>query len=99
MNKKSRRNFIKKSSAIGAGFFIVPRNVLGGVGYTPPSAQLNLAAIGAGGKGSSDILNSSVNGRERIGALCDVDFSGSAKGTVKKFPNSKLYCVFREMFD
>ena len=99
MNKKSRRNFIKKSSILGAGFFIVPRNVLGGVGYTPPSDQLNLAAIGAGGKGSSDISNSSVNGRERIGALCDVDFAGSAKGTVEKFPKAKLYSDFREMLD
>ena len=49
MKKKSRRNFIKKSTLLGTGFFIVPRNVLGGVGYTPPSDQLNLAAIGAGG--------------------------------------------------
>ena len=99
MNKKSRRNFIKNSSVLGAGFFIVPRNVLGGVGYTPPSDQLNLAAIGAGGKGSSDISNSSVNGRERIGALCDVDFAGTAKRTVKKFPKAKLYSDFREMLD
>jgi len=50
MEKKSRRNFIKKSTLLGTGFFIVPRNVLGGVGYTPQSDQLNLAAIGAGGK-------------------------------------------------
>ena len=99
MNKKSRRNFIKKSSVLGAGFFIVPRNVLGGTGYTPPSDQLNLAAIGSGGKGSSDIANASVNGRERIGALCDVDFSGSAKRSVKKFPKAKLYSDFREMLD
>ena len=99
MNKKSRRNFIKNSSVLGAGFFIVPRNVLGGVGYTPPSDQLNLAAIGAGGKGSSDISNSSVNGRERIGALCDVDFAGTAKRTVRKFPKAKLYSDFREMLD
>jgi len=40
MEKKSRRNFIKKSTLLGIGFFIVPRNVLGGVGYTPPSDQL-----------------------------------------------------------
>jgi hypothetical protein len=58
-----------------------------------------LAAIGAGGKGSSDISNSSVNGRERIGALCDVDFAGSAIGTVKIFPIAKLYSVFRELLD
>ena len=70
----SRREFIKKS-ALASPFFIVPRHVLGGIGYTPPSDQLNLAAIGAGGKGSSDILLASVNGRERVSALCDVDFS------------------------
>jgi hypothetical protein len=46
---KSRRSFIKKT-AIGAGIFIVPRNVLGGPGYISPSDQLNLAAIGSGGK-------------------------------------------------
>ena len=97
MKKKSRRNFIKKSTLLGTGFFIVPRNVLGGVGYTPPSDQLNLAAIGSGGKGLSDINNSSVNGRERIGALCDVDFSGSAKRSVKRFPKAKKYADYREM--
>ena len=98
-SKKSRRNFIKKSSAVGAGIFIVPRNVLGGAGYTSPSDQLNLAAIGSGGKGISDIANASVNGRERVTALCDVDFSGSASRSVKRFPNAKLYADFREMLD
>ena len=80
MSKQSRRNFIKKSSFIGAGVFIVPRNVLGGQGFTAPSDQLNIAAIGSGGKGISDISNASVNGRERVVALCDVDFGGSEKG-------------------
>ena len=86
---KSRRSFIKKT-AIGAGIFIVPRNVLGGPGYISPSDQLNLAAIGSGGKGISDIANASVNGRERVSALCDVDFSGSASRSVKRFPNAKF---------
>ena len=74
----SRRKFIKQS-LVASSVFIVPRHVLGGVGYTAPSDQLVLAAIGAGGKGSSDILNASVKGREKVVALCDVDFSGSAK--------------------
>jgi predicted dehydrogenase len=94
----SRRSFIK-SGAIVSSFFIVPRHVLGGVGFTAPSDQLNLAAIGAGGKGRSDIMNASVKGRERIVALCDVDFSGSAKESVKSFPNAKLYADYREMLD
>ncbi|WP_416442882.1 Gfo/Idh/MocA family protein [Leeuwenhoekiella sp. A16] len=94
----SRRSFVK-TSAIASSIFIVPRHVLGGVGYTAPSDQLNIAAIGAGGKGRSDIMNASVNGRERVVALCDVDFSGSAAASVESFPNAKLYADYRVMLD
>ncbi len=94
----SRRSFLKKG-AIASSIFIVPRHVLGGAGFTPPSDRLNIAAIGAGGKGKSDILNASVNGRERVVALCDVDFSGSAKDSVKNFPKAKLYADYRVMLD
>jgi predicted dehydrogenase len=94
----SRRSFIKQSAVVSS-FFLVPRNVLGGVGYTAPSDQLNLAAIGAGGKGASDINHASVMGRERVVALCDVDFSGSAKASVERFPKAKLYADYREMLD
>ena len=94
----SRRSFIK-TGAIASSILIVPRHVLGGEGCTPPSDRLNLAAIGAGGKGTSDIKNASVNGRENVVALCDVDFSGSAKRSVKNFPKAKLYHDYREMLD
>jgi len=94
----SRRSFIKKG-AIASSIFIVPRYVLGGAGYTAPSDQLVLAAIGAGGKGRSDILNASVKGREKVPALCDVDFSGSAAISVENFPKAKLYDDFRKMLD
>lgn len=94
----SRRNFIKQG-AIASSIFIVPRHVLGGPGFTAPSDQLNLAAIGAGGKGRSDIRNAWVNGRERVAALCDVDFSGSAKDSVTAFPGAKLYNDYRVMLD
>ncbi|MGM0944540.1 MAG: Gfo/Idh/MocA family protein [Bacteroidota bacterium] len=95
---QSRREFIK-NAAMASSFLIVPRHVLGGVGYTAPSDQLNLAAIGAGGKGASDIELASVGGRERVVALCDVDFSGSAKSSVERFPKAKLYADYREMLD
>ncbi len=94
----SRRTFLKQA-AIASSILIVPRHVLGGVGFTAPSDQLNLAAIGAGGKGASDILNASVNGRERVVALCDVDFSGTAAKSVAAFPKAKLYADYREMLD
>ena len=99
MNKKSRRSFIKKSSVFGAGFFIIPRRVLGGVGYTAPSDQLLIAAIGAGGKGS-DIRNSWAS-NERVIALCDVHPDGK-HGVVKsrkKYPAANFYMNFNELLD
>ena len=96
--RTSRRTFIK-NSLVASSVFIVPRHVLGGVGFTAPSDQLVIAAIGAGGKGRSDIKNASVNGREKVIALCDVDFSGTAKQSVENFPKAKLYNDYRVMLD
>lgn len=50
-NDVSRRDFIKTSSLSAAGFFIVPRFVLGGKGYTAPSDKVNIGMVGVGGKG------------------------------------------------
>ncbi len=97
-NKKGRRDFIQKT-ALASSVFIVPRHVLGGPGFIAPSDRLHLAAIGAGGKGRSDIINASVGGRERVVALCDVDFSGSASETAKQFRKAKTYTDYREMLD
>ncbi len=93
----SRRNFLKSSSLIAGSFFIVPRHVLGR-GFTAPSDKLNIAAIGGGGKGASDILNASNNGLNNVVALCDVD-KARCKGSMDKFPNAKFYKDFRVMLD
>ncbi len=52
----SRRQFLG-TIASAAAFTIVPRSVLGGVGYTAPSDMVNIAAIGIGGQGGGDIQN------------------------------------------
>ena len=49
--KTTRRKFLKASAATATAFTIVPRKVLGGVGFTAPSDQVNVALIGAGGRG------------------------------------------------
>ena len=69
----SRRAFLKNTAFTAAGFIIVPRHVLGGKGFIAPSDKLNIAAIGAGGKGIFNITQSFNNGTDNIVALCDVD--------------------------
>lgn len=96
-NEKSRRDFIKKSALAAGSFYIVPRHVLG-KGFKAPSDKLNIAAIGAGGKGSSDISNAWNKGSENVVALCDVDLNEAAS-SIKKFPKAKIYRDFREMLD
>lgn len=68
--KISRRTFLGGTTAAAAAFTIVPRRVLGGPGYQAPSDTLNIACVGVGGKGESDIESVS---KENIVALCDVD--------------------------
>ncbi len=91
----SRRKFIQNTAFSAAGFFIVPRHVLGR-GYVAPSDRLVIAAIGAGGKGADDIDHFYKSGHAEIGFLCDVDDRQSNE-TRKKFPKAKYYKDFREM--
>lgn len=92
----SRRNFIK-SASMAAGFYIVPRHVLGR-GFIAPSDKLNIAGIGAGGKGESDLHEFSKSPKANIVALCDVDDRQSIKSR-ERFPKAKYYKDFREMLD
>lgn len=91
----SRRNFIRRTSLAAAGFFIVPRHVLG-KGFIAPSDKLNIAGIGAGGKGASDLAEFAKSPFVNIVSLCDVDDRESAK-TRKAFPKASYYKDFREM--
>ncbi|MBC8469660.1 MAG: Gfo/Idh/MocA family oxidoreductase [Planctomycetes bacterium] len=94
-NKKlSRRDFMGAAAAVTA-FTIVPRSVLGGQGHIAPSEKVNIAGIGVGGQGGSDIRSLSS---QNIVALCDVDWR-HASGTFKRHPNAKKYKDFRVMLD
>ena len=95
--QNNRRKFLQNSSLAAAGFFIVPRHVIG-KGYTAPSDKLNIAAIGAGGKGQSDLFNSYNNGANNVVAFTDVDWD-RCKPAIEKFPNAKKYRDFRVMLE
>ncbi|MBN2560586.1 MAG: Gfo/Idh/MocA family oxidoreductase, partial [Phycisphaerae bacterium] len=90
----SRRDFMGAAAAIGA-FTVVPRHVLGGPNNTPPSEKLNIAGVGVGGQGGSDLRNMES---ENIVALCDVDWRHAA-GTFRRYPDARKYYDFREMLD
>jgi predicted dehydrogenase len=72
----SRRHFLGTAASAAAGFVIVPRKVLGGPGYQPPSDTLQIGSVAVGGKGFSDIQAAST---ENIVALCDVDDANMAR--------------------
>lgn len=95
--QNNRRDFIKQGTVAAAGFMIVPRHVIG-KGYTAPSDKLNIAAIGAGGKGQSDLLNAYNNGTNNVVAMADVDWD-KCKNSFDKFPNAKKYRDFRTMLE
>jgi predicted dehydrogenase len=100
MNKKakktiSRRKFIGNVSAAAAGFTILPSYVIGGLGHVAPSDKLNIAGVGIGGVGRTNVNNCNS---QNIVALCDVDWDYAAK-TFEDYPNAKKFKDYREMLD
>lgn len=93
----SRRGFVQTTAAAGAGLMIVPRRVLGGPRHRAPNDTLNVAHIGVGGMGRSDVRGMSEAG-ENIYALCDVD-EHMAAGAWSAFPQAKRYRDYRVMFE
>jgi len=97
-HQSSRREFLKNAgatAAAGAGFWVTGRQV--GFGQEKsPNAKLNIASIGTGGQGGSDM--NSVGKSENIVALCDIDSKRNDEAG-KKYPEAKKYSDYRKMFD
>ena len=93
----SRRKFIRNSAVASAGFFIVPRHVIGR-GFIAPSDKLRIAGIGAGGKGQGDLAEFAKSPNVSIVALCDVDDRQAVKSR-ESFPNATYYKDFRVMLE
>jgi predicted dehydrogenase len=101
----TRRDFLKNASSATAfsatSFMIVPRSVLGGPAYVAPSDKINIAAVGAAGKGTTDIRSVA---HENIYALCDIDDTRLASTLNEDFAapfreKVKRYRDYREMLD
>ena len=64
-----RRSFIRQAGVAAAGMTIVPSTVVSGLGHVMPSDKLNIAGVGVGGMGRSNLRNMNS---QNIVALCDV---------------------------
>lgn len=51
----TRRKFIAATAAATAGFSLVPRHVLGGPKFVAPSEKINVAIVGCGGQGQTNV--------------------------------------------
>ena len=92
----SRRDFIKRSiTTAAAALAIVPREVLGGQGYTPPSDQLTNAIIGVGGMGRGHIRYEGA----RLLAVCDVDEGHLQQALEMAGPGVDGYRDFRDVLE
>jgi hypothetical protein len=92
----TRRGFIGTTGAVAAGLTILPSSVISGLGKRAPSDKLNIAVVGIGGMGNSNLK--AVAPTENIVALCDVDWA-YAKKVFDANPNAKRYWDWRKMYD
>ena len=55
MTQSSRRQFMTTAATAAAATTILPRHVLGGPGFVAPSDKVNVAVIGVGGQGRTNV--------------------------------------------
>jgi predicted dehydrogenase len=90
----NRRDFIKTSAVIGAGYFAA-------AGITAqetnsPNGKIAFASIGVGGKGDSDSRDAGNSGD--LVAICDVD-DNSLNKKATAFPKAMKFYDYRKMFE
>ncbi|MES2694605.1 MAG: Gfo/Idh/MocA family oxidoreductase [Verrucomicrobiota bacterium] len=55
VTSSTRRQFIKTTATAVTAFNILPRHVLGGPKFVPPSEKVNVAVVGVGGRGKENM--------------------------------------------
>ena len=89
----SRRRFLAGGAA-AAAFTIVPRYVLGGQGFTPPSDLITRAVIGTGSMGMGHVTE-----YPKTLAVCDVDANHLARAIEKAGEKCDGYGDWRRVLD
>ena len=71
INDSTRRHFIKTAATAVTAFQILPRHVLGGPRFVPPSEKVNLAIVGAGGRGTQNLKALLALADTQVSAIAD----------------------------
>src|ERR1700740_2416006 len=107
-NAINRRSFIKQASVISS-FMIVPRFVLGGKGFIPPSDLINIGCIGTGKQAFG--LKQSFQDTKEVKIIAAADVYGSklkqfasevnqyyaAQASQSKYDGCAIYGDFRDL--
>jgi predicted dehydrogenase len=95
--KITRRGFLAgaAAAAVATGCATTAGKAPAYVKSKSPNEKLNIAGVGVGGKGQSDIAFCDT---ENVVALCDVDDQQAAK-SFARFPNAKKYKDYRKMLE
>jgi len=91
--RMKRRTFLKQSAAAGAGLVVLKSGILRA--GNSPNEKLNIAVIGVGGRGRSNMNNVKS---ENIVALCDLNKKNLA-AAAKQFPRAKTYIDWRRCLE
>ena len=108
--KKSirRRAFLKTTGLSALGMlgapYLVPGHVMGFNGRTSPGNRINIASIGVGGMGTSNLNGFLASDKARVVAVCDVDSDHLEKARLlvnQAYGNDDcaVYKDFREVID
>ena len=106
-NKKSRRSFLKKALTLSAASAVAPSvwnntsaSIFEKTSFRKAGEKVNLACIGIGNQGGSDVFSMFNTGLCNLVAFCDVDMGAAQTLEVlKKFPDVPRFQDFRKMFD
>jgi len=88
----SRRGFLKSAAAASAGLLVLPSRAFGA------GERINIAFVGAGGKGWHAIKSLRQNRQINMAAFVDVD-QDRASQAYKEHPNVPRFTDFRAMLD
>ncbi len=88
----NRRSFLRQLTTAAAAIPLATSGIV----RAAAGDKLHLACVGVGGKGESDMLETSVG--QHVVALCDIDSQRLAKAAAR-FPQAKLYSDWRKMLE